>query len=73
MAYNKTTWIDDVTPLDAAHLNNIEDGIEKMHKVTINGKLLSDDPSLTAADVGALPASAEIPIVDKNLDRKSVV
>lgn len=65
MAYNKTTWIDDVTPLDAEHLNNIEDGIEKIYKATINGKQLSDNPSLSAADVEALPASTKIPIVDK--------
>lgn len=71
MAYNKTTWIDDVTPLDAAHLNNMEDGIEKMYKATINGKVLSDNPSLSAADVGALPASTEIPIVDKSFSPTS--
>lgn len=71
MAYNKTTWIDDVTPLDAEHLNNMEDGIEKMHKATINGKLLSSNPSLTAADVGALPASTKIPIVDKKFSSTS--
>jgi hypothetical protein len=29
MAYSKTVWVDDSTPaIDAAHLNNIEDGIE---------------------------------------------
>lgn len=71
MAYNKTTWIDDVTPLDAEHLNNMEDGIEKMYKATINGKTLSDNPSLTAADVGALPASTKIPIVDKKFSPTS--
>jgi hypothetical protein len=29
MAYVRTNWIDDVTPLDADHLNNIEDGVEE--------------------------------------------
>lgn len=71
MAYNKTTWIDDVTPLNAENLNNMEDGIEKMHNATVNGKLLSSNPSLSAADVGALPASTEIPIVDKNFSPTS--
>jgi hypothetical protein len=28
MAYVKTTWVDDVTPLSAGNFNNIEDGIE---------------------------------------------
>ena len=27
MAYSRTTWEDLVTPLDADHMNNIEDGI----------------------------------------------
>ena len=71
MAYNKTTWIDDVTPLNAENLNNIEDGIENMYKATVNGKTLSDNPSLTAADVGALPASTKIPIVDKKFSANS--
>lgn len=31
MAYSKTVWVDDSTPaIDAAHLNNIEDGIESI-------------------------------------------
>ena len=30
MAYVKTTWIDDVTPLSATNLNNIETGIEQL-------------------------------------------
>lgn len=29
MAYNKTVWVDDETPLSAEHMNNIENGIEK--------------------------------------------
>ena len=28
MAYSKTTWENNVTPISAANLNNIEDGIE---------------------------------------------
>ena len=32
MTYNKTTWIDDVTLLNAENLNNIEDGIENAYK-----------------------------------------
>ena len=30
MAYSKTTWVDDVTPLSAANLNNMETGIETL-------------------------------------------
>ena len=29
MAYRRTDWQNEVTPLDAEHLNNIEDGIEE--------------------------------------------
>lgn len=29
MAYRRTDWLNEVTPMDAEHLNNIEDGIEE--------------------------------------------
>lgn len=29
MSYTRTNWVDGVTPLDASHMNNIEDGIEE--------------------------------------------
>lgn len=29
MAYERTNWQNEVTPIDADHLNNIEDGIEE--------------------------------------------
>jgi hypothetical protein len=29
MAYSRTIWQNEVTPLDSEHLNNIEDGIEE--------------------------------------------
>ena len=28
MAYTKQTWVDGTTPIDAEHLNHIEDGIK---------------------------------------------
>ena len=71
MSYNKTTWIDNVTPLNAENLNNIENGIEKMYKATVNGKALSSNPTLTAEDVDALPSSTKIPIVDKKFSASS--
>ena len=30
MAYEKQTWVDGVTPLDAAHLNHMEQGISQL-------------------------------------------
>lgn len=43
MAYSKTTWVDDSTPaLDAAHLNNIEDGIENL-----DGRVTTNESTLT--------------------------
>lgn len=43
MAYSKTTWVDDSTPaLDAAHLNNIEDGIENL-----DGRVTANESTLT--------------------------
>ena len=32
MAYTRTNWVNDSTPLNAEHLNNIEDGIEEAFK-----------------------------------------
>ena len=29
MAYERTNWQNEVTPIDADHLNNIEDGIKE--------------------------------------------
>lgn len=29
MAYEKQTWVDGVTPLDAEHLNHMEEGISQ--------------------------------------------
>ncbi|NTX58937.1 hypothetical protein, partial [Myxococcus sp. CA039A] len=42
MAYSKTNWQDNVTPLSAANLNKIEQGIADAHAVT---------DTYTAADV----------------------
>jgi hypothetical protein len=43
MAYSKTTWVDDSAPaLDAAHLNNIEDGIENL-----DGRVTANESTLT--------------------------
>lgn len=30
MAYTRTTWVNEETPLNADNLNNIEDGIEEL-------------------------------------------
>lgn len=30
MIYNKTVWVDNQTPLDAEHMNKIEDAIEEL-------------------------------------------
>jgi len=34
MAYVKTNWVDDVTPLSATNMNNIEDVLEELGSVT---------------------------------------
>ena len=33
MAYEKQTWVDNETPIDAAHLNHMEDGIAKANSI----------------------------------------
>lgn len=72
--YIKQTWVDGETPVDAEHLNHLEEGVAAAHKAiaelpeipeipdapvqSVNGK--TGDVALTASDVGALPADAEI-------------
>lgn len=34
MAYERTNWQNEVTPIDANHLNNIEDGLEEISEAT---------------------------------------
>ena len=36
MAYKKQTWVDFVTPLDAEHMNHIEDGIGSLSEEMVN-------------------------------------
>ena len=72
--YIKQTWVDGETPVDAEHLNHLEEGVAAAHKAiaelpeipeipdvpvqSVNGK--TGEVVLTAPDVGALPADAEI-------------
>lgn len=37
MPYTKTVWVDNVTAITAARLNNMEDGIEAANDLTIAG------------------------------------
>lgn len=61
MAYNKTTWTNDVTALNKTNMDNIENGIEKSHKGThIYGEssagsdtyVISFSPAFTAYNTG---------------------
>ena len=45
MAYTRTNWVEEETPLSAQNLNNIEDGIEELQSQKVDkvsGKALSD-------------------------------
>lgn len=51
MAYTRTNWVEEETPLSAQNMNNIEDGIEELQaqKVDkVSGKALSDNNYTTA-------------------------
>lgn len=52
MAYEKQTWVDGVTPLDAEHLNHMEQGISQLSEEIAN--LPSGVSGLTAAQISAL-------------------
>ena len=43
MAYTKQTWEDGTTPLDATHMNHIEDGILMVDSKTVEIDVTSDD------------------------------
>ena len=57
MAYEKQTWVDGVTPLDAAHLNHMEQGISQLSEEIGNlggGTGTGGSSGLTTAQVNAL-------------------
>lgn len=61
MAYTRTNWVEEETPLSAQNLNNIEDGIEELQaqKVDkVSGKALSDN-NYTNAEKTKLAGIAE--------------
>ena len=62
MAYEKQTWVDGVTPLDAAHLNHMEQGISQLSEEMLTEETdptvpawakTAQKPSYTASEVGA--------------------
>ena len=63
MGYVKQTWVDKETPLDAAHMNHIEEGLDAAHKaIEENSQVATDDEIVEALlGMGALPA-----ITDEN-------
>lgn len=65
MAYEKQTWVDGVTPLDAAHLNHMEQGISQLSEEMLTEEIdptvpawakAAQKPSYTASEVGADPS-----------------
>lgn len=64
MAYSKTTWVDDSTPaLDAAHLNNIEDGIENL-----DGRVTTNESTLTTHTNSINSNTTEILTIESGLN-----
>lgn len=60
MAYSKTIWVDDSTPaIDAAHLNNIEDGIEGIDiRVSANESNIATNASNIATNTSDIASNA---------------
>ena len=62
MDYKKTNWVDHKTPVDAKRLNNIENAIDKLSKMsvtpgklkTINGNSIVGQGDLSLADLGGV-------------------
>ena len=65
MAYTRTQWVEQETPLSAQNMNNIEDGIEELQSQKVDkvsGKALSDN-NYTAAEktkLAGIEAGAEV-------------
>lgn len=65
MAYSKTTWVDGSSPaIDAAHLNNIEDGVELLDTtlssaladITTNTSAIATNTANVATNTSAISA-----------------
>lgn len=59
VTYNKTNWVNDVTPLDANNMNNIENGIENL----VNEFNAGSGSTITVDD--ALSSTSENPVQNK--------
>ena len=68
MAYSKTTWVDDSAPaLDAAHLNNIEDGIENL-----DGRVTANESTLTTHSTSINSNTTDIATIITDLNMLEV-
>lgn len=64
MAYSKTTWVDNSAPsLDAAHLNNIENGVEDL-----DIRLTSAESSLSTAEANITTNEGNIQTLTTDLN-----
>lgn len=61
MAYTKQTWVDGTTPIDAEHMNHIEDGIEAASSGQSAQMFLSVDEPI--ADIDAVYDASENGII----------
>ncbi len=48
--YNKTTWVDNQTPINACNLNNIERGIENLYNNSLSVSDLVGGDGINVAD-----------------------
>ena len=70
MAYEKQTWIDRQTPLDAEHMNHIEEGVSAAHEALAN---LPEPPEVPAVDATLTQpgAAADAAVVGGKFDELS--
>jgi len=73
MPYSKTTWVNNVTPLNATNMNHIEDGIgEAMQEAADNTTNIGDLSELETEDksniVNAINEQRAIPYTDSEID-----
>lgn len=68
VTYNKTNWVNEVTPLDADNMNNIENGIESLVNAVNEGGSITIDDSLSNTSTNPVQNKVITLALDKKQD-----
>lgn len=68
VTYNKTNWVNEVTPLDADNMNNIENGIQSLVNAVNEGGSITIDDSLSNTSTNPVQNKVITLALDKKQD-----